>query len=252
MIKFFRTIRQNSLSEGKIGKYLKYAAGEILLVVIGILIALSINNWNQNRAERKMEENYITSIIEDAETDLSNFTKAISANEVRMANLDSLTKLCFDYDGQPETEPMLMFSHFRCLTVPNFVAQTDRTLSQLKNSGGMSLIQNKESVDAIIEYEMYFEKLSNQQVWFEGGIKSLMEAGMPIFNNKFLPDMKAGKFDSETFFKKARLLKNDKVKIIELGNRAWSSCAFTKTYLIMLREGKKKSIALIELLKANK
>jgi hypothetical protein len=47
MIKFFRKIRQNLLSEGKTGKYLKYAVGEIVLVVIGILIALGINNWNE-------------------------------------------------------------------------------------------------------------------------------------------------------------------------------------------------------------
>jgi len=49
MIKFFRKIRQNLLSEGKTGKYLKYAFGEIVLVVIGILIALQINNWNNNK-----------------------------------------------------------------------------------------------------------------------------------------------------------------------------------------------------------
>jgi hypothetical protein len=49
MIKFFRKIRQNLLSEGKTGKYLKYAVGEIILVVIGILIALQINNWNEKR-----------------------------------------------------------------------------------------------------------------------------------------------------------------------------------------------------------
>lgn len=47
MIKFFRKIRQNLLSEGKTGKYFKYAVGEIVLVVIGILIALQINNWNE-------------------------------------------------------------------------------------------------------------------------------------------------------------------------------------------------------------
>jgi len=54
MIKFFRTLRQSLLSEGKTGKpayqfgrYLKYAIGEIVLVVIGILIALQINNWNE-------------------------------------------------------------------------------------------------------------------------------------------------------------------------------------------------------------
>ena len=55
MIKFFRKIRQNLLMENKTGKYVKYAIGEIALVVIGILIALSINNWNQeslNNIER--------------------------------------------------------------------------------------------------------------------------------------------------------------------------------------------------------
>ncbi len=49
MIKFFHKIRQNLLNEGKTTNYFKYALGEIVLVVIGILIALQINNWNENR-----------------------------------------------------------------------------------------------------------------------------------------------------------------------------------------------------------
>ena len=49
MIKFFRKIRQNLISDGKTGKYLKYAIGEIVLVVIGIVIALQLNNWNESR-----------------------------------------------------------------------------------------------------------------------------------------------------------------------------------------------------------
>ena len=51
MIKFFRKIRQNLLSEGKTGKYLKYEIGEIILFVFGILIALQINNWNEARKD---------------------------------------------------------------------------------------------------------------------------------------------------------------------------------------------------------
>jgi len=52
MIKFFRKIRYQLLGEGKTGKYLKYAIGEIVLVVIGILIAISINNWNEDRKQQ--------------------------------------------------------------------------------------------------------------------------------------------------------------------------------------------------------
>ena len=53
MIKFFRKIRQNLIMENNIGKYFKYAIGEIILVVIGILIALQINNWNEERKDNK-------------------------------------------------------------------------------------------------------------------------------------------------------------------------------------------------------
>ena len=56
MIKFFRKIRQNLLLENKTAKYFKYAIGEIVLVVIGILIALQINNWNEWDKESKKEQ----------------------------------------------------------------------------------------------------------------------------------------------------------------------------------------------------
>ncbi|MFT6699485.1 MAG: hypothetical protein ACJAVD_000984, partial [Porticoccaceae bacterium] len=52
MIKFFRKIRYDLMEKNKTGKYLKYAIGEILLVVIGILFALQINNWNNNKNEK--------------------------------------------------------------------------------------------------------------------------------------------------------------------------------------------------------
>ena len=65
MIKFFRKIRQEMLTENKFSKYLIYAIGEILLVVIGILIALSINNWNSNRIEKKSDYQLINALITD-------------------------------------------------------------------------------------------------------------------------------------------------------------------------------------------
>ncbi|MGB5316110.1 MAG: DUF6090 family protein [Robiginitalea sp.] len=58
MIKFFRKIRQRLLTENNFNRYLVYAIGEIILVVIGILIALQINNWNQNRLNENLEYQY--------------------------------------------------------------------------------------------------------------------------------------------------------------------------------------------------
>lgn len=77
MIKFFRKIRQNLLMENKTGKYFKYAIGEILLVVIGILIALSINNWNQDRNNRVLEKYYLQRIIEDLEADIDEMNNVV-------------------------------------------------------------------------------------------------------------------------------------------------------------------------------
>ena len=63
MIKFFRSIRKTLLSEGKKSKYFKYAIGEIVLVVIGILIALQINNWNENRKSQEKIDNYFEKML---------------------------------------------------------------------------------------------------------------------------------------------------------------------------------------------
>ena len=63
MIKFFRKIRQNLLLEGKTSRYIKYAIGEIVLVVIGILIALQINNWNENRKDTIEEQAILESLF---------------------------------------------------------------------------------------------------------------------------------------------------------------------------------------------
>jgi hypothetical protein len=65
MIKFFRKIRQNLVMENKTSKYFKYAIGEIVLVVIGILIALQINNWNEQRKQNTAEKEFTQGIKND-------------------------------------------------------------------------------------------------------------------------------------------------------------------------------------------
>jgi hypothetical protein len=78
MIKFFRKIRHRLLSQNKISRYFLYAIGEIILVVIGILIALQINTWNQDRINNKEEERILKAI--SAELKLSKFLFTMGAD----------------------------------------------------------------------------------------------------------------------------------------------------------------------------
>lgn len=76
MIKFFRKIRQKLLAENRFSKYLFYALGEIILVVIGILIALQINNWNEKRKDRLREQAILKSLRIDFKTNIENVDDA--------------------------------------------------------------------------------------------------------------------------------------------------------------------------------
>jgi hypothetical protein len=96
MIKFFRKIRQKLLPENKFSKYLIYAIGEITLVVIGILIALQVNNWNENKKERvqelKLLENFKKSLADDLnyrETSILTYNMARESIDYLISYMDS-------------------------------------------------------------------------------------------------------------------------------------------------------------------
>ncbi len=81
MIKFFRKTRFDLMDKNKTGKYLKYAFGEIVLVVIGILIALQINNWNSKRIEKTEEQNVLINLKKDFQLNKENLESVLSDNE---------------------------------------------------------------------------------------------------------------------------------------------------------------------------
>ena len=96
MIKFFRKIRQNLLMENKTGKYFKYAIGEIILVVIGILIALQINNWNANKANEKQAYNQLLEVQKEVLNNIVAFDETGTyyfqkLSDVRRVFSDTLT-----------------------------------------------------------------------------------------------------------------------------------------------------------------
>ena len=129
MIKFFRHIRRQLLGEGKTGKYLKYAIGEILLVMVGILLALQVNNWNEKRLEALQEK-----------TTLSNLNTEFKEN---LKNLDSINKYLLKTISATET----IFSMFTVSLKldpqgdrPNIRSNTtNSTAWEVSNLGGLWL-----------------------------------------------------------------------------------------------------------------
>jgi hypothetical protein len=139
MIKFFRKIRQNLLSEGKTGKYIKYAIGEIILVVVGILIALSINTWSQNVQNKRKEVEHLSNLILD-----------LKADSLRLSTLENSFKIAVQskrvfediIDGRRTSMDSININftnqyNFVSDFVPNSI-----TINELKNSSSLNLITN--------------------------------------------------------------------------------------------------------------
>jgi hypothetical protein len=142
MIKVICQIRQNLLNTGATGKYFKYAIGEIILVVIGILIALQINNWNEkNKLENKKQE-LIASLIEDFE-----FNRDILKNNTILKQ-DSLIDQMDSFFSLTKSNTQLVSADslrklaggfFRSFSfIPNLTSYNEAVAS-----GNLSLLQNK-------------------------------------------------------------------------------------------------------------
>lgn len=86
---FFRNMRQKLLAENRVTRYLLYAIGEIILVVIGILIALQVNNWNENRKKNELKKQYLSSLISDTKNDTLLLKRDIKEIESDLAVITS-------------------------------------------------------------------------------------------------------------------------------------------------------------------
>ncbi|MCB0473528.1 MAG: hypothetical protein KDC56_10760 [Flavobacteriaceae bacterium] len=136
-MKLFRKIRSGLLLEGKIGNYLKYAIGEIILVVIGILIALSINNWNEQRKENNKRQDYYHQLLDDLNRDL-NFTGAI-IDEFENYNQNYLKNL-ENYADKNITLNKLYDILIKLKITSSALTFNSSTMESLLNSGDIGLI----------------------------------------------------------------------------------------------------------------
>jgi len=131
MISFFRKIRQQLLTQNKVSKYLLYAIGEIVLVVLGILIALSINNWNEVRKNHNTLEGYLIFLLEDIESDKNQLIRLIQEREV---SLLSTTKIIDAYKNQTPIETSDFLNAFNPIVVEQKFDNNTSGFDKVQNS----------------------------------------------------------------------------------------------------------------------
>lgn len=102
MIRIFSRLRRKFLANNMFSKYLLYGVGEILLVVIGILIALQVDNWNEERILRKKERLYLTEILSNLQDDLAKVSSSIDFNKKKDSSMHAslTTMLSAESDGE--------------------------------------------------------------------------------------------------------------------------------------------------------
>ncbi|MFC3881292.1 DUF6090 family protein [Algoriphagus namhaensis] len=158
MIKFFRKIRQDLLSEGKTGKYLKYAIGEIVLVVIGILIALQINNWNESRRQSIAEKEFITSLENDLKQDKAFIESVIKLNEPRIEAYETLNR---DLLKVYNTDNNFLDSLFRVyFTSQRTFYPINGSYESAISGNQITVFRNKELVQKVVKlYNTTYDRL---------------------------------------------------------------------------------------------
>ena len=142
MIKFFRRIRQNLIMENKTGKYLKYAIGEIVLVMIGILLALQVNNWNEQRKAKIKSYGYLQRLSEDIEIILEDVDNSIKGTGKNLNNSiivkNALETKVLSDSNQKYFDQYLNEYHQYYMTLSN-----SHTYNEMISAGELNLIENR-------------------------------------------------------------------------------------------------------------
>ena len=145
MIKLFKNIRQRLLTEGKTGKYFKYAIGEIVLVVIGILIALQINNWNEQRKENSNEQAILKRLEKEF---ISNKAQLLDKIEFRNTLIESCKQL-LDYFDKPENATRdSILVYLSTIQPPTF----DPIQNDLVSSGTIEILKDEELKQLLVNW----------------------------------------------------------------------------------------------------
>ena len=238
MIKFFRKIRQQLLNENKTRKYLKYAVGEIILVMIVILLALQVNNWNENRKKEVIEIQFLKRLVNDLASDTLYFTDRIKvSNDIIANNYKYIHQAYEEIKNMEDFQELVSLFNWNST---HFVCQNS-TYLELLNAGQLNIFKNIElKVDIITLYKDYEIDASHIKEFNNYSTASLEKAQITNFTKywKHSSDL----FDEPYMFKETewQFINNpssDKFRRLEItANTYYFKHKYFRDYYVDLKE----------------
>jgi hypothetical protein len=160
MFRFFRQLRKDLLEKGKVRRYSAYAVGEIVLVVIGILIALQINNANEARLENQRETRYLANLRVDLESNIEELERVL---ELRRSRIVSAQRVLEYFEGKPLDDLADFNYHNIHVHLWQKYYQNNNTFQQLVNSGNLAIIRNESIKNELMNLELLYKKMKSDE-----------------------------------------------------------------------------------------
>mgnify|MGYP006901761089 FL=1 len=198
MIKFFRKIRYNLMEKNKTAQYLKYAIGEIILVVIGILLALSISSWNIERNLKKSNEVYLTNLLEELNSNITRLDFLIFPSN-KQIGLDSVVKNCLyitpRFSKGLEKSDYEFLLNNKVYLGSSQLNLNDATYEELLNTGKLYSLGYDSLIKAVkVYYKRYEREKYYNEMWKDLGFK-----GLDLYQQAMFSLIADHKFTPETF-----------------------------------------------------
>ncbi|MBT8267571.1 MAG: hypothetical protein KJP20_13575 [Bacteroidia bacterium] len=223
MIKFFRKIRKNLLSEGKTGKYLKYAVGEIVLVVIGILIALSINNWNENNKLESRRQDYYLQLLDDLKKDKEDSKQTIEKFDNYLKELEEYTNKFYT----DELTPIQIYDKIIKLPVLSTrLTFNSSTIESLQNSGDIGIVPSKIR-NRLLDLKRQQNLIIISAEYTDTGKNGIIQNLNPLLGSTTLPNRIANQPKLKEFFNIDENLKE--LILVYEGVHRWKSISEQNT-----------------------
>ena len=151
MLTFFRKVRKSLVTSSSFRKYILYAIGEILLVMVGILLALQVNNWNEGRIKKNKIKLQMTTLSEDLKRDSIHFIDLIESYEDKVNVLQGINQCYYNIFNDASDDICMEEILLASSTFTN-IKNTDKTIIQLKNSEGMDIL-DADDANLILDYD---------------------------------------------------------------------------------------------------